>query len=74
MTQQEVQAVTAVQVPEWQLACLRPCGDSGCILLSKKSCGGQHTNGGCQHLKERGPGLTKLLHAMAAEILRLRGD
>jgi hypothetical protein len=53
---------------------IEPCSDGGCILRDKSQPRGQHTNGGCQHLKERGPALTHQLMAMGAEIVRLRAE
>jgi hypothetical protein len=53
---------------------LDPCGDAGCVMLGGKRPTGQHTNGGCQHLKERGPGLVRMLRAMGREFARLRAE
>lgn len=49
---------------------LAPCSDAHCILAENDR-REMVTHGGCQHLKERGPQLTKLLKAMGAEIVRL---
>lgn len=52
---------------------LSPCSDRDCILRDPTDkTPRQYTNGGCQHLKERGPQLNKLLVLMGAEIARLR--
>ena len=48
------------------------CLDHSCILRDKAKPAGQRTQGGCRHLKERGPELNKQLRAMGAEIVRLR--
>lgn len=56
------------QVARW----LRPCGDSGCILLDRTSRGGQHTNGGCRHLQDAPREWRRMIHVFAAEIVRLR--
>lgn len=50
---------------------LTPCGDVSCILRDRAR-GGVGTNGGCQHLKARGPQLNALLRALGAEVVRLR--
>lgn len=48
------------------------CSDGNCILRDREKPEGTRTNGGCRHLKERGPQLNAQLRAMAAEIVRLR--
>lgn len=50
---------------------LAPCSDAHCILAEQPR-EGQHTNGGCQHLKERGPALTILMMEMGSTIVRLQ--
>lgn len=50
------------------------CSDSGCVLRDHAKPKGQRTNGGCRHLKERGPALTHQIMAMGAEIVRLRAE
>lgn len=50
------------------------CSDCGCILRDHAKPKGQRTNGGCRHLKERGPEATKQLMALGAEIVRLRRE
>lgn len=51
-----------------------PCSDGNCILRDKSQPRGMHTNGGCQHLKERGPEATKQLMALGAEVVALRRE
>ena len=51
---------------------LEPCSDGNCILLDKSKPRGMHTNGGCQHIMQRGPQLQMMLRDMGAEIVRLR--
>jgi hypothetical protein len=53
---------------------LDPCGDAGCVMLGGKRPTGQHTNGGCQHLKARGPDLVRMLRAMGRESAHLRAE
>lgn len=43
---------------------LEPCADAHCILAEKPR-KGMHTNGGCQHLKFRGPEQTIFLMYLA---------
>ena len=50
---------------------LTPCSDAHCILAEQPR-RGMCTQGGCQHLKARGPEVTRLLRALAAEVRRLR--
>ena len=51
---------------------LEPCSDGNCILLDKSKPRGMHTNGGCQHIMQRGPQLQMMLRDMGAEIDALR--
>ena len=51
---------------------LAPCSDVHCILRDPHERNLVGTNGGCQHLKTRGPETNKLLKAMGSEISRLR--
>lgn len=51
---------------------LVPCSDAHCILAPQPRGPGMYTQGGCMHIKERGPGMTKLLMALGGEIARLR--
>lgn len=50
---------------------MTPCSDHGCIL-KRRGTGGMGTNGGCEHLKMRGPLLNGLLRAMGKTILELQ--
>ena len=52
----------------------KACGDGGCILRDRSEPNGQCTNGGCRHLKARGPEATKQLMALGAEVVRLRSQ
>lgn len=61
-------AARAEQQERW----LRPCGDSGCILLDRSTRGGQHTNGGCSHLEDAPHEWRRMIRVFAAEIVRLR--
>lgn len=63
-----IAAERAEQHARW----LRPCGDSSCILLDRTSRGGQHTNGGCHHLKDAPHEWRRMIRVFAAEIIRLR--
>ena len=51
---------------------LAPCSDRHCILAPQPRGPGMYTQGGCMHIKERGPGMTKFLMALGGEIVRLR--
>ena len=58
---------------EQVLEILSPCSDAHCIMRDpNKPKRGMFTQGGCQHLKTRGPETNKLLRAMSTEIHFLR--
>lgn len=59
--------------PRYDGTGLEPCSDIHCIMLSPVERRGRvGTNGGCQHLKQRGPDANQLIRKLAAEIVRLR--
>lgn len=51
---------------------LQPCSAAHCIMAPERPRKGMYTQGGCRHLKFRGPELNKFLRTMANEIHRLR--
>lgn len=60
--------------PRYDGTSLWPCSDRDCIMLSPAERRGRvGTNGGCQHLKQRGPDANRLIIKLAREVGRLRG-
>lgn len=59
--------------PRYDGTSLRPCSANDCIMLSPAERQGRvGTNGGCAHLKQRGPDANQLIRKLAREVVRLR--